>query len=54
METPFGPDALRVDVDRAEQWRRCAGVVSPSRYVRDYVRRFGGIEAEQFSYPAFG
>ena len=50
---PFGPAAFLPDERRAEQFRRSAGVITVSEYVRDYIRRWGGVEPEVIPFPVY-
>ena len=45
MALPFGPDAAFLSESKAARIRASSRVVGVSRYVADYVRQFGGIDA---------
>ncbi len=45
LALPFGPDASLASETRTENLRRVAGIVAVSRYVEEYVERWGGMEA---------
>jgi glycosyltransferase involved in cell wall biosynthesis len=51
---PFGPAAFLPDERRAEQFRRAAGVITVSEHVREYIRRWGRVEAEVIPFPVYG
>lgn len=51
---PFGPMSGRRDAAKAKLFRQEAGVVTLSRYMRDYVRRWGGRDAAQLHLPLYG
>ncbi len=46
LALPFGPDSAIPSTARAENLRRVSGIVAVSGYVRDYLGRHGGLEAE--------
>jgi surfactin synthase thioesterase subunit/glycosyltransferase involved in cell wall biosynthesis len=46
LALPFGPEAAFASQEKAERLRLVDAVVGVSRYVADYVRRWGGIAAE--------
>ncbi|HEU4595414.1 MAG TPA: glycosyltransferase family 4 protein [Pyrinomonadaceae bacterium] len=50
---PFGPVAFLADERRAEQFRRAAGVITVSEYVREYVRRWGRVESAVIPFPVY-
>ena len=45
LAVPFGPDCAFPSEAKTERIRACDAVVGVSRYVADYIRRFGGIDA---------
>ena len=42
---PFGPDALLLDASKTDLFRRAAGIVTVSRYLQNYLARWGGMES---------
>src|SRR5205823_1859005 len=45
LAVPFGPDCAFPSEAKTARLRACDAVVGVSRYVADYVRRFGGMDA---------
>jgi surfactin synthase thioesterase subunit/glycosyltransferase involved in cell wall biosynthesis len=45
LAVPFGPDCAFPSEAKAERIRACDAVVAVSRYVADYMRRYGAIDA---------
>src|ERR1035438_10792219 len=45
LALPFGPDCAFPSQARTERIRACDAVVGVSRYVADYIRKYGGIDA---------
>jgi len=53
-DLPFGPDSMCPDEEKHELLRSAAAVVAISRYERDYIARYGGIEAVRLRFPVYG
>lgn len=51
---PFGPQAFYPSERRGRMLAKAAGVVTVSRYVADYIGRWGGLDAEVYSFPLYG
>jgi glycosyltransferase involved in cell wall biosynthesis len=51
---PFGPASFGSDVAKTEVLRRAAGMLVTSNYVRNYVRRWSGLQADMLAIPAYG
>jgi amino acid adenylation domain-containing protein len=53
---PFGPQAFYPSSSerRARLLGQAAGIVTVSRFVADYIRRWGGMEAAVFPFPIYG
>ena len=51
---PFGPQAFYPSERRARRLGQVAGIVAVSRFVADYIRRWGGLEAAVFPFPIYG
>ncbi|MEO8306278.1 MAG: glycosyltransferase [Betaproteobacteria bacterium] len=51
---PFGPESFACDAAKTELLRRAARILVPSNYVREYARRWAGMEADVLSIPAYG
>ncbi|HKV09532.1 MAG TPA: glycosyltransferase family 4 protein [Thermoanaerobaculia bacterium] len=51
---PFGPQAFYPSERRGRMLAKAAGVVTVSRYVADYIDRWGGMDAEVYSFPLYG
>jgi surfactin synthase thioesterase subunit/glycosyltransferase involved in cell wall biosynthesis len=62
LDVPFGPDCAYPSSTKTEVLRRVDGAVGVSRYVADYLRRWGGLDAvyvpislhEPGPYPVLG
>jgi thioesterase domain-containing protein/glycosyltransferase involved in cell wall biosynthesis len=51
---PFGPGSFRQDPAEAALLRRAAAVVAVSRFGRDYLKRWGDLDAEVLAFPMYG
>ncbi|MET0624310.1 MAG: glycosyltransferase family 4 protein [Pyrinomonadaceae bacterium] len=51
---PFGPDSYAADPDKTELLRKCAGVITVSEYMRQYIERWGGIASAAIKFPVYG
>lgn len=51
---PFGPGSFHPDPTEAGLLRQAAAVVAVSRFGRDYLRRWGGLDSEVLAFPMFG
>lgn len=51
---PFGPQAFYPSERRGRMLAKAAGIVTVSRYVADYIGRWGGLDAEVYSFPLYG
>jgi glycosyltransferase involved in cell wall biosynthesis len=51
---PFGPDCMSADQSKAKILGRAAGILTVSRYMADYIERWGGVEAKAIYLPAYG
>lgn len=51
---PFGPECFFPDATKTEMLKQAARIVTPSRYLRDYIRRWSGLEADVLLFPAYG
>lgn len=51
---PFGPQAFYPSERRGRMLAQAAGIVTVSRYVADYIDRWGGLDAEVYSFPLYG
>jgi surfactin synthase thioesterase subunit len=45
LDVPFGPDCAYASQSKTEVLRRVDGAVGVSRYVSEYLRRWGGVDA---------
>ena len=54
LHLPFGPDGFLQSPGRTELLRRTAGIIAVSGYVRDYFRRWAGLEATVLRFPVYG
>ncbi len=53
-DLPFGPDSLYPDQEKHALLRNAAAVVAVSRYERDYIQQYGGIESVLLHFPVYG
>lgn len=51
---PFGPECFQPDPTKTELLHRTPGIIAVSRHVRDYMRRWGGLESVLIPFPAYG
>ncbi len=54
LHLPFGPDGFLESPGRTALLRRTAGIVAVSSYVREYFRRWAGLEATLLRFPVYG
>ncbi|HSG40712.1 MAG TPA: hypothetical protein VLE27_13810, partial [Thermoanaerobaculia bacterium] len=54
LHLPVGSLSLAPSERRTELIRRCAGVLTISRYLQDSMRRFGGVESTLIHFPIYG
>ena len=50
----FGPDSQAADPARDHVLRRVAGIITVSRYMREYIKQWGGMAAETIYFPVYG
>jgi glycosyltransferase involved in cell wall biosynthesis len=51
---PFGPQAFLPSEARTQIFRRLAGIITVSGYIRDYIKRWSEIDAAVIPYPVYG
>jgi glycosyltransferase involved in cell wall biosynthesis len=51
---PFGPAATRTDPAQARLMSQAERLIVISRYLRDYLRDHGGLDAQRFALPVYG
>ena len=51
---PFGPECFLADTTKMELLRRAAGIITVSRYLKDYIRQWGGLDATVIPFPVYG
>jgi glycosyltransferase involved in cell wall biosynthesis len=51
---PFGPQAFYPGGRRSRLLEQVAGIVTVSRFMADYIRRWGGLDAAVFPFPVYG
>jgi glycosyltransferase involved in cell wall biosynthesis len=55
VAVPFGPESFQRNVERTELLRRCTRIITVSRYLRDYLLRFGdGLASTVLRFPVYG
>jgi hypothetical protein len=51
---PFGPDCITIDPLKAEVLGRVGNSLTVSRYMKEYLKRWGGLEAKSLYWPSYG
>jgi glycosyltransferase involved in cell wall biosynthesis len=51
---PFGPECFLADPAKTALLRRVAGIITVSRYVQDYLRQWGGLDAAVIPFSTYG
>lgn len=51
---PFGPASFYVDPDKTQLLHRVAGILAVSRYLQDYIKRWGGFDSTVIPFPSYG
>lgn len=51
---PFGPESFMADPTKTELLTRTAGIMAVSNYLKDYIRRWGGLESTVIQFPFYG
>ncbi len=51
---PFGPGSFHANPAETELLRQAAAVIAVSRFGRDYLERWGGLDSEVLAFPMFG
>jgi amino acid adenylation domain-containing protein len=51
---PFGPQAFYPSDRRGKVLAQVAGIVTVSRYMANYIRRWGNLHADVFHFPVYG
>lgn len=51
---PFGPACFVPRPEKTEQFRRVAGVITVSNYVKDYIARWSGVDSAVLAFPVYG
>lgn len=51
---PFGPESFATDPGNTALLRRAFGIVTVSHYVKDYLARWGGLDAAVIRFPVYG
>jgi glycosyltransferase involved in cell wall biosynthesis len=51
---PFGPDCIAADGAQAELLKKVGHSLTVSRYMKEYLKHWGGLEAQSFYFPAYG
>jgi glycosyltransferase involved in cell wall biosynthesis len=54
LQFPFGPSCFLPSAAKTELLRRTAGVLTVSRYLETYTRRWGGLESVAIPFPVYG
>ena len=51
---PFGPDCIAPDPSQAALLKRVGHSLTVSHYMKDYLNRWGGLEAQSLYWPSYG
>ncbi|HKV08339.1 MAG TPA: amino acid adenylation domain-containing protein, partial [Thermoanaerobaculia bacterium] len=54
LHLPFGPDGFLQSPARTALLARTAGIVAVSGYIRDYIRRWAGLDSVLLRFPVYG
>src|SRR5690349_12398670 len=54
LHLPFGPDGFLQSPARTALLSRTAGIVAVSGYIRDYIRRWAGLDSVLLRFPVYG
>jgi glycosyltransferase involved in cell wall biosynthesis len=53
LQLPFGPEAFFPSVERTELLKRAAGIVTVSKYLKNYIKRWSGLDSEVLRFPVY-
>jgi glycosyltransferase involved in cell wall biosynthesis len=51
---PFGPDSFAADPDKTTLLNKCAGIITVSDYMRQYIERWSGMASAAIKFPVYG
>jgi glycosyltransferase involved in cell wall biosynthesis len=51
---PFGPDSFATDPDKTALLKKCAGIITVSDYMRQYIERWSGMASAAIKFPVYG
>ena len=51
---PFGPDSFAADPDKRLLLEKCAGIITVSNYMQQYIERWSGIPSAAIKFPVYG
>ncbi|MFC1975074.1 glycosyltransferase family 4 protein [Chloroflexota bacterium] len=51
---PFGPGCFLASPTKTDLMRQAAGIITTSNYVKEYIRRWSGLESTVIPFPHFG
>ncbi len=51
---PFGPDCIVADTAQAELLKKVGNSLTVSCYMKEYLKRWGGLEAQSLYWPSYG
>jgi len=51
---PFGPDCFSPDSSKEELLGRAAAIITVSDYMKDYIKRYSGLESVVLRFPVYG
>ena len=54
LALPFGPGCLYPDPDKTSILRRVAGIITVSQYMKQYLKKWGGLESVALPFPVYG
>ncbi len=51
---PFGPDSFEEDPDKLRLFQKLQGIISVSRFLENYFRKWAGVESRVIYFPSYG
>ncbi|MDN4069611.1 glycosyltransferase family 4 protein [Paenibacillus vini] len=51
---PFGPECFQEDLPKIGLYKRLDGVISVSRYLKEYFADYAGVDSEVIYFPSYG
>ncbi|MFX3636543.1 MAG: glycosyltransferase family 4 protein [Candidatus Pristimantibacillus sp.] len=51
---PFGPECFHKDLSKIDLYKKLAGIISVSGYLKDYFHKHAGLDSEVIYFPSYG